>query len=87
MRGSVNIGSGEGATVRSIVEQLAEAAGRPDAGAGRRSPAGPGDPDEITAVVTRLRDEIGFRPRHSLADGLRGTVEWWREQAGDRSSA
>jgi len=87
VRGSVNIGSGEGATVRSIVEQLAEAAGRPDLLEIGGLPQRPGDPDEITAVVTRLRDEVGFRPRHSLADGLRGTVQWWREQAGDRSSA
>jgi nucleoside-diphosphate-sugar epimerase len=87
VRGAVNIGSGAGASVRSIVEQLAEAAGRPDLlDIGALAPR-PGAPGEITADVGRLRDEVGFVPRHSLQDGLREAVAWWRERAGDGSPA
>ncbi len=85
--GSVNIASGEGVSVRSIAEQLAAAAGRPgllDVGA---LPRRAGDPDEITADVTRLREEVGFSPRLGLGDGLAQTVAWWRAQAGDGSAA
>lgn len=37
------------------------------------------EPRALVADVSRLRDELGFRPRWSLADGLAATVEWWRE--------
>jgi nucleoside-diphosphate-sugar epimerase len=78
--GAVNVGSGEAVTVRSIAEQLAAAAGRPellDVGA---LPDRPGDPQEIVADVARLRDEVGFTPEWSLADGLAETLGWWRSQ-------
>lgn len=87
VRGAVNIGSGNGVSVRSIVEQLAAAAGRPDLldiGAVEQRP---GDPQEITADVTRLRDEVGFAPPVSLADGLAATVAWWRARSGGGSPA
>jgi nucleoside-diphosphate-sugar epimerase len=78
--GAVNIASGEPVTVRSIVEALAEAAGRPDLLDVGALAARPGDPDEISADVTRLRDEVGFRPAFSLWAGLEQTVRWWRDQ-------
>lgn len=76
--GAVNIGSGEPVAVRAIAERLAAAAGRPellDVGAVAQRA---GDPEEIAADVTRLRDEVGFRPARTLEQGLRETVEWWR---------
>lgn len=75
--GAVNIASGEPVAVRAIAEQLAAAAGRPellDVGAVAQRP---GDPEQITADVTRLRDEVGFAPGRSLAEGLAETVRWW----------
>ncbi|HTN26032.1 MAG TPA: NAD(P)-dependent oxidoreductase [Solirubrobacteraceae bacterium] len=78
--GAVNIASGEPVTVRSIAEQLAAAAGRPellDVGAVAQRD---GDPVQIAADVTRLRDEVGFAPAFSLRAGLEQTVAWWREQ-------
>lgn len=78
--GAVNVASGEGVTVRRVVELIAAAAGRPellDAGA---LPARPGEPAELVADVTRLREEVGFEPSISLADGLAETVAWWRER-------
>ncbi|MEA2151004.1 MAG: dTDP-L-rhamnose 4-epimerase [Solirubrobacteraceae bacterium] len=79
--GPVNIASGTGVTVRRIVEGLARASGRPellDIGALAQRP---GDPEAIVADVTRLRDEVGFRPAFSLQEGLDQTVAWWRDQA------
>jgi nucleoside-diphosphate-sugar epimerase len=78
--GAVNIASGEPVTVRSIAEELARAAGRPellDIGAVAQRA---GDPEEIVANVARLRDEVGFVPARSLAEGLAETVAWWRGQ-------
>lgn len=80
VEGAVNVGSGEAVAVRAIAERLAAAAGRPellDVGAVAQRP---GDPPEITADVARLRDEVGFAPALSLADGLEQTVAWWRDR-------
>ncbi|MDP8908049.1 MAG: NAD(P)-dependent oxidoreductase [Chloroflexota bacterium] len=81
VRGAVNVASGEAVTIRSIVEQLAQAADRPDLLDIGALPGRPGDPDEISADVTRLRDEVGFRPARSLHEGLVETVRWWRDQS------
>lgn len=78
--GPVNIGSGEGPTVREIAEAIASAAGaedRLDVGA---LPMREGDPTQIVADVRRLREEVGFTPAVGLADGLRATVAWWSER-------
>ena len=79
--GPVNVASGRAVTVRSIVERLAEAAGRPDLPDFGALPQRPGDPDEIAADVARLRAEVGFAPAWSLEDGLAATVRWWAAQA------
>ena len=76
--GAVNIGSGEGRPLREVIEAIGTAAGRPellDIGA---LPPRPGDPPELVADVTRLRDEAGFVPAIDLRDGIERTVAWWR---------
>lgn len=78
--GAVNVASGEGVAVRRVIELVAQAAGRPDlldVGALERRP---GEPPEIVADVTRLREEVGFEPAFALADGLAATVAWWRDE-------
>ncbi|MDP2709980.1 MAG: NAD(P)-dependent oxidoreductase [Solirubrobacteraceae bacterium] len=78
--GAVNIASGTPVTVRSIVEQLAECAGRRDLLDVGALASRPDDPDEITADVRRLRDEVGFAPAFALPEGLAQTLRWWRDQ-------
>jgi nucleoside-diphosphate-sugar epimerase len=78
--GAVNIASGEAVTVRSIAEQLAASAGRPDLLEVGALPDRAGDPRLIVADVGRLRGEVGFRPSFSLVDGLAATVSWWAER-------
>ncbi len=81
VEGTVNIGSGEEVTVRALVEMIADAVGAPrsmlEFGA---IAAAPGDSPRVVADVRRLRDEVNFRPRWSLRDGLAQTVEWWRSR-------
>lgn len=89
VEGIVNIGSGEEVTVRALVEMIADAVGAPrsmlEFGA---IAAAPGDSPRVVADVRRLRDEVDFRPRWQLGDGLADTVEWWRSRkslAGERA--
>lgn len=78
--GPVNIGSGEPVRLLDVATQVA---GRLDAVSLLRPgtlPARPEDPDEIYADVSRLRDEVGWNPRFSLAEGLDDSIAWWRAQ-------
>jgi nucleoside-diphosphate-sugar epimerase len=83
--GAVNIGTGVGASVAEVATAVARLAGREDGlrlGALASSDGG----TRVVADVGRLRDEVGFVPRHDLASGLCDAVDWWRsEGAGQRT--
>lgn len=84
MTGPVNIASGQAVRVREVlerIERLTDIEGRVDYGH-RALPAG--EPMELAGDVSRLRDELGFRPRLSLDAGLRDTVDHWRQRLQDR---
>jgi nucleoside-diphosphate-sugar epimerase len=78
--GAVNIGSGEPVTVREVVEEIARAAGHPELLRAGALPQREGEPPQLVADVTRLRDDVGFRPRYDLRSGIADAVEWWRQQ-------
>jgi nucleoside-diphosphate-sugar epimerase len=67
--------------VRAIAGARARAAGRPELLDRGALAARAGEPEEIVADVTRLREEVGFGPARSLEQGLEETVRWWREVA------
>ncbi len=78
LTGPVNIGSGEPVAVRDVIGHVAHACGRPELVrlGERETPVG--EPPLLVADVSRLRDELGWRPRIALASGLRETANWWR---------
>lgn len=82
LTGAVNLASGEAPGLGEIVEALARAAGRPDAVdlGGLPAPDSDGPPRTVVADVTRARNELGWRPRRTLDEGLAQTVDWWRRE-------
>jgi nucleoside-diphosphate-sugar epimerase len=81
-RGIFNLGSGEAYTVRSIVERIRDLIDS-------NIPLGFGEvpyrPDQIMhlqADISRLRQATGWSPQVSLDEGLRRTVEWFKENHG-----
>jgi nucleoside-diphosphate-sugar epimerase len=78
--GAVNIASGEPQTLGEVVDELGRLSGRADLIRKGARPDRPGDPERIVASVQRLRDEVGFTRRWSLADGLAQTLRWWTGQ-------
>lgn len=83
---TIDLGSGELVTVRSIVEQIVETMGtmiEPQFG------AWPDRPLEIVRVadVEQTRARLGWQLRTSLADGLPATVEWFRAELARESSS
>lgn len=84
VEGPVNIASGEGVEVGSLVREIAAHAGREELLRWGEVARAPSDPDAVVADVQRLSNEVGFAPSISLQEGLSATVQWWRRRlAGD----
>jgi GDP-L-fucose synthase len=76
----VNIGAGEEIAIRDLVELIAEATGF--AGAIRWDTTKPDGQPRRALDTSRAEQEIGFHATTSFADGLRTTVDWFREHLG-----
>jgi len=70
LAGACNIGSGEGRSVRSVVEAIGRAVGREDLLRFGEFPTPPDDPPSIVASTARLREATGFVPTISLEEGI-----------------
>lgn len=83
--GVYNVGAeGEEVSIRELAERIVAAAGG-DARvhvAGEVDPAGVGSPSVTHPDTTRLRTELGFRPRHDLDALIRRTLRWLRRDGG-----
>jgi UDP-glucose 4-epimerase len=70
----LNVGTGEGVTVRELVSMFERVFGRPvktvDA------PPRPGDAVGAYANVDRARELLGWSSRLSVADGIEAALEW-----------
>jgi len=84
VEGPVNIASGESVPVSHVVARIAALAGNPGLVRLGARPTPAGEPAEIGAAVERLRDEVGWRGRRSLEEGLAEVVAWWRAHLGER---
>jgi nucleoside-diphosphate-sugar epimerase len=72
VNGPVNVASGDCVTLRALLTHIAGTLGRPDLlEFGLEEPQGP---DRLEARTFRLREEVGFRPRYTLSEGLNATV-------------
>jgi UDP-glucose 4-epimerase len=72
---TLNCGYGRGFSVREVVEAVERATGLrlPTRIQGRR----PGDPAAVVADSSRLRSQLGWRPRHdSLDEIVRHALDW-----------
>lgn len=77
LEGAINIGSGEGTTVRELVAAAARALGCEDRVRYGARPSREGDPTFVVADASRLRS-LGWSPRLTLADGMADTAAWYR---------
>jgi UDP-glucose 4-epimerase len=70
----INLGSGRGTTVREMVSTFESVVG--DTVAVREADARPGDVVGCYAATGKAHRILGWRPRLSLADGIRTSLEW-----------
>jgi nucleoside-diphosphate-sugar epimerase len=78
LEGAVNIGSDEGISVAELLTRVAGQIARPDLLKLDALSARQDEPPVLLPDVARLREELGFRPRMTLDEGLADTIDWWR---------
>jgi UDP-glucose 4-epimerase len=71
---AVNLGGGEGTTVRELVAEFERVVGVPVAW--QAGPRRPGDSAGAFAGVARAQELLGWRAEKDLADGIRDSLAW-----------
>ena len=78
--GPFNVGTSVGTSTNRIFEVVAENCGHTDEAV--HGPPRLGDINRITLDATRAGKELGWTPKVSLEDGLKATVDWFKQQVG-----
>ena len=78
LEGPVNIGSDARVTVGELVERIAGQIGRQDLLRVGARPAPAREPLLLVPAVQRLRDQVHWRPRLTLDEGVSEAIAWWR---------
>ena len=87
VQGPVNIGSDEAVALSDLIGRIAQQIERLDlVRLGARSTA-TDEPPMLLPDVHRLRDEVKWRPRFSLNEGIRDTIAWWRAELAARGAS
>lgn len=73
---TVNIGTGEGVSVREMADLVADVTGLREPGA-LVVPRRPGDPARVVAGGERIREELGWAPRFGVRDMVSSAWEGW----------
>ncbi|MGH7511145.1 MAG: NAD-dependent epimerase/dehydratase family protein [Gemmatimonadales bacterium] len=92
--GPVNVASGRPVSLRQIAQEIGRQLGRDELLAIGALPARPNEEPLVLADTTRMSEEVGWRTRLDLPEGLADTIAWWegelrrrREPAGDAAGS
>jgi nucleoside-diphosphate-sugar epimerase len=76
--GPINIASGEGMSIKTVVKTIGDKLGRPELVNLNAHPSGLSNPPLLLADVRRLKDELHWSPTVDLDEGLDKTIAWWK---------
>lgn len=74
----VNVANGERTTLNELLSALKKITGREETEAEYREPR-VGDVKHSLADITLARELLGYEPKVGLEEGLRLTIEWWKQ--------
>lgn len=81
VEGAVNIASGTPITIAELVTMIARILGKEELLKLEALPALQSDPAEITANVSRLKNEVGWVNQYNITSGLDKTIAWHRKNS------
>jgi len=76
--GAVNVASGVPVRLADAIAAIAAQTEHPELVRMGALPQRPGESEQLTADVRRLREDVGWSPSVDLREGARLTVDWWR---------
>jgi cephalosporin hydroxylase/nucleoside-diphosphate-sugar epimerase len=79
VKGAVNIGSGKGTALADVARRAGALGGHPELLQFGTQAARHGDPAQLVADISRLRDEVGFVPRYTLDDAIASAFDYWTQ--------
>jgi nucleoside-diphosphate-sugar epimerase len=74
----INVANGERITLNELLEVLKRVTGRTDVQAEYRETRA-GDVRHSLADITQARELLGYEPSVGLEEGLRATIDWWKQ--------
>jgi nucleoside-diphosphate-sugar epimerase len=74
----INVANGERITLNELLKEVQELTGQTGVAVDYRAPRA-GDVLHSLADITRARELLGFKPRVDLREGLRLTIDWWKQ--------
>ena len=74
----INVANGRQTSLNELLGMVKKVIGRDDVEAEYREPR-VGDVRDSLADITRARELLGYEPRVGLEEGLRLTLEWWKQ--------
>ena len=74
----INVANGQRVTLNELLDRLKQITGRAEAEAEHRD-SRVGDVRHSLADITRARELLGYEPQVGLEEGLRRTIDWWRQ--------
>jgi UDP-N-acetylglucosamine 4-epimerase len=86
-----NVGCGDRTSLNLLFDQIRQGLARQRPEIGAATPAyddfRPGDVRHSQADITKIRENLGYEPIRTLAQGMEGTLEWYAEQFGPKQLA
>ena len=71
---AINLGTGNGTTVKELIEAIEKVSGRPMPV--KRTDRRPGDPPGLVASNALAREVLGWDPKHGIDDIIRSAWKW-----------
>jgi nucleoside-diphosphate-sugar epimerase len=85
--GAVNIASGQAVLLQDVIYKIADRLGKRDLVQLGAIASPSNDPPLLVADTTRLNNEVGWKPRRRLEEGLDETIAWWKQQVEEGDEA
>jgi UDP-N-acetylglucosamine 4-epimerase len=83
-----NVGCGDRTSLNLLFDQIRQGLARMQPEIAAATPVyddfRPGDVRHSQADITKIRENLGYEPIRTLAQGMEGTLEWYAEQFGPR---
>jgi nucleoside-diphosphate-sugar epimerase len=79
VEGAVNIASGIPIRLSEIIWRIAAKVGAPELVQLGALETPPNEAPLVVADVRRLTEDVGWRPRYALDEGLDRTIRWWQQ--------